>query len=175
MEGYAIDSDKIFVAGLSAGGAAAAIMGMTYPELYAAIGVHSGLSCGVASDVASAFAAMREGGRPRTVAARRGGSVRAIVFHGDADKTVNPINGDQVAGQYQTASSSLTSTTHGKSAGGVAYTRTTHADGAGRITSEQWLLHGVGHAWSGGSSAGTYTDPRGPDASREMLRFFLQS
>jgi poly(hydroxyalkanoate) depolymerase family esterase len=178
LHDFAVKPGRVYVAGLSAGGAAAAIMGATYPDLYAAIGVHSGLACGAASDLSSAFAAMRQGGL--TVAgglSRRGGSGRAvptIVFHGDCDTTVNPINGDQVISQSKAAADFRTTVSRSKAAGGISYTRTVHADENGLSMLEQWVLHGAGHAWSGGSSAGSYTDPRGPDASREMIRFFRQ-
>jgi len=94
------------------------------------------------------------------------------VFHGDRDKTVNQLNGDQVIDQSKEGIELYPTITSGQSAGGISYTRTIQADGSGRPMLEQWVLHGAGHAWSGGSPAGSYTDPRGPDASREMLRFF---
>jgi poly(3-hydroxybutyrate) depolymerase len=156
---------------------------MTYPDLYAAIGVHSGLACGAASDLPSAFAAMRQG---KAVPARRAGNVSCaelhgrvvptIVFHGDQDTTVNPCNGDQVIAQSRmTAPAELrTNGENGQVPGGYAYSRTLHTDASGRTILEQWVVRGAGHAWSGGSPAGSYTDPRGPDASREMLRFFIE-
>jgi len=171
MAEVAVDPAQVFVAGLSAGGAAAAIMGAAYPDLYAAVGVHSGLACGAASDVASAFAAMKRGGRPIVAAAHP--LVPTIVFHGDSDAAVNPVNGDQVIAQAKAGAHLSLTVSHGKAPGGIAYDRTVQADATGRPVLEQWLLHGAGHAWSGGSPAGSYTDPRGPDASREMLRFFL--
>ena len=97
---------------------------------------------------------------------------RAIVFHADRDSTVHPRNADQVMAQAAGPGLHAT-TTQGQVPGGHAFTRTTHADAAGRVLQEQWLVHGGGHAWSGGSAAGSYTDPRGPDASAEMVRFFL--
>ena len=170
MSEYAIDPSRVYAAGLSAGGAAAAIMGDAYPDLYAAIGVHSGLACGVARDMPSAFAAMKRGG----AGVKTGpGTVPVIVFHGDRDPTVNPRNGDAVAAQAR--DSSLRSRTEeGRVPGGHAWRRTIHLDAEGRTMVEQWLIRGAGHAWSGGSPAGSFTDPRGPDASREMLRFFLE-
>jgi class 3 adenylate cyclase/dienelactone hydrolase len=166
----AVDPTRVYIAGLSAGGAAAAIMGSAYPDLYAAICVHSGLACGAAKDLASAFAAMRHGRSPLPEGARH--PLPTIVFHGDRDKTVNPLNGDQVIAQSKAGIELYPTITSGQSAGGISYTRAIQADGSGRPILEQWVLHGAGHAWSGGSPAGSYTDPRGPDASREMLRFF---
>jgi poly(hydroxyalkanoate) depolymerase family esterase len=174
MRDFPIETGRVYVAGLSAGGAAAAIMGTTYPDLYAAIGVHSGLACGAARDMPSAFAAMRQGAPPVGSTRVRGPTVPTIVFHGDGDKTVNPLNGDQVIAQSKPAMKLQTTVVRGKALGGISYTHTIQTDDAGRSMLEQWVLHGVGHAWSGGSTAGSYTEPRGPDASREMVRFFLQ-
>jgi poly(hydroxyalkanoate) depolymerase family esterase len=173
MRDFAVDPVRVYVAGLSAGGAAAAIMGSAYPDLYAAICIHSGLACGAATDMPSAFAAMRQGGRRVVESATR--PVPTIVFHGDRDHTVSPVNGDQVIAQSKAMAALHPTVSHGRSAGGISYTRTVHADASGRPILEQWVLHGLGHAWSGGSPAGSYTDPRGPDASREMLRFFLET
>jgi len=175
MRDFRVEPGRVYIAGLSAGGAAAAIMGSTYPDLYAAIGVHSGLACGAASDIPSAFAAMRQGRSDLARAAGRvGRAVPTIVFHGDRDTTVNPVNGDQVIAQSKAAAHLGTTVTTGEASGGIRYTCTVQTDENGRSVLEQWVLHGVGHAWSGGSTAGSYTDPRGPDASREMMRFFLQ-
>ena len=174
MKEFPIASGRVYVAGLSAGGAAAAILGATYPDLFAAVGVHSGLACGAARDLPSAFAAMRQGGAGARSAGARPVIVPTIAFHGDADTTVNPVNGDQVIAQATPAAHLETSVSHGKADGGVSYTRTSKSDATGRSMLEHWVLHGVGHAWSGGSPAGSHTDARGPDASREMVRFFLQ-
>jgi poly(hydroxyalkanoate) depolymerase family esterase len=171
---FAVEDGRVYIAGLSAGGAAAAIMGATYPDLYAAIGVHSGLACGAASDMPSAFAAMTQGAGARSRRSPARVTVPTIVFHGDMDRTVSPINGDQIIAQSKASARFRVSVTHGESAGGVRYQRTDHGDEGGVSFLEHWVLQGAGHAWSGGDSAGSYTDPRGPDASREMLRFFLQ-
>ena len=178
MRDYAVDPQRVYVAGLSAGGAAAAIMGDTYPDLYAAIGVHSGLACGAASDMPSAFAAMQGGGVHRAAGAPRSGAQRrvvaAIVFHGDRDTTVNPRNADAVVAQSAQAAALKTHVEEGQVPGGHSYRRTLRTDANGQTVIEQWVVHGAGHAWFGGSPAGSYTDPRGPDATREMLRFFLE-
>ena len=171
MGDYAIDPARVYVAGLSAGGAAAAVLGETYPDLYAAIGVHSGLACGAARDMQSAFTAMQRGG----AVSRSANSARvmpAIVFHGDRDTTVNPRNGDAVAEQSAHGTTLAAQSEDGQVPGGHAFRRTRRVDADGRTVIEQWVVHGAAHAWSGGSSAGSYTDPRGPDATGEMLRFF---
>jgi poly(hydroxyalkanoate) depolymerase family esterase len=177
---YSVDEQRVYAAGLSAGAAEAAILAATYPDLYAAIGVHSGLACGAASDVASAFAAMRRSkpaGGLRSQSGQTGYSrtVPAIVFHGDQDTTVHPHNGDQVIAQLQESlhADLRMVIEHGRAPGGRPYTRTIYRDPNGDAMFELWITHGAGHAWSGGSPAGSYTDPQGPDATREMLRFFL--
>ena len=173
MRNYSIDPKRVYVAGLSAGGAAAAIMGTTYADLYAAVGIHSGLACGAASDLASAFMAMRQGAGSQAVA-EAGSPVPTIVFHGDRDTTVHPDNGGRILKQSARATSPTTKVLRGRVPHGHAYTRTILTDAGGRAISEQWNIHGAGHAWSGGSPAGSYADPRGPDATREMLRFFRE-
>lgn len=165
------DPTRIYVAGLSAGGAAAAILAATYPDLFAAAGVHSGLACGAATDMVSAFAAMN--GRRAVKEQPNGRMVPTIVFHGDADRTVNAINGDQVAMQASSGLLHAKDITRGEEAG-RAYTRTVERNAAGVEVVEHWKVHGAGHAWSGGSADGSYTDMRGPDASREMIQFFLK-
>ena len=174
MRDYSVDPKRVYVGGLSAGAAAAAIMGATYNDLYAAVGIHSGLACGAATDMPSAFAAMRQGGGPgRRGISGNGPPVPAIIFHGDRDTTVHPNNGDQVLEQAIGTTSTKKAVHRGRIPGGHEYTRTTHTDAGGSEILEHWNIHGAAHAWSGGSPAGSYTDPRGPDATREMLRFFL--
>jgi len=179
MHDYSVDAERVYVGGLSAGAAAAAVMGATYPDLYAAIGVHSGLACGAADDVISAFAAMRGdsrysagSGEATDILENRQPFVPTIVFHGDRDNIVHPRNADHVISCSLRALKWQKKVDRGCVPNGHAYTRTIHTDGNGRVMLEQWSIHGAGHAWSGGSPAGSYTDPRGPDAAREMLRFF---
>lgn len=173
MRDHAVQPRQIWIAGLSAGGAAAAVAAQAYPDLFAAVGVHSGVPCGVAHDVASAFGVMREG--TRRPALRPGQLVPTIVFHGDQDRTVHPSNGDGVIAQAATAAGGLrVREERGRVPGGHGWRRLAHLDATGRTILEQWVVEGAGHAWSGGSPQGSFTDPRGPDASREMLRFFLE-
>ncbi len=180
---YGLDPSRVYVAGLSAGGAMAVVMGRTYPDLYAAVGVHSGLPYASAHDVATAFAAMK-GTAPAGRAARPVLAVMpAIVFHGDSDKTVHHGNGERVTAEcapqpFSAASGKpiaaveQTEEQRGAVAGGYAYTRRLFRSAGGKVIVEQWVVHGAGHAWFGGNPRGSYTDPKGPDASREMMRFF---
>jgi poly(hydroxyalkanoate) depolymerase family esterase len=171
MSDFKVVQARVAIAGLSAGGAAAANVGAAYPDLFDAVGVHSGLACGAATDTPSAFAAMRAGARPDLT---RRSTVRTIVFHGDRDLTVNSVNGDQVIAQSKSTANLRVSVCQGQSPGGARYSRTVHTDASGDEVLEQWVVHGLGHAWSGGSPDGSYTDARGPDASRETVRFFFQ-
>ena len=197
---HRVDPNRVFVAGLSAGGAMADILGREYPDLYAAVGVHSGLPQGAAHDIASAFAAMQGGGAtsmlgrvtsngrsgqaregPTTGAAPDRAAPPTIVFHGDRDATVHPSNGEQVIGAVLgaiSAGSDVVASSERAAAAGRAATRTVHrrsrATPAEPSLAEHWIVHGTGHAWSGGSSSGSYTESAGPDASREMVRFFLE-
>ena len=173
---YEIDRRRVYVAGLSSGGAMAAVMKTTYPDLYAAVGVHSGLAYGAAHDLPSALEAMH-GRRRATAAGKRQDMTPVIVFHGDGDTTVHPRNGDEVLAQFlpgQRASASVprTDVQRGQAPDGHPFTRTLYRDDAGRVVAEHWLVHGGAHGWSGGSREGSYVDPDGPDATREMLRFF---
>jgi poly(hydroxyalkanoate) depolymerase family esterase len=181
---YGLDASRVYVAGLSAGGAMAAIMGTTYPDLYAAVGIHSGLAYAAASDLPSAFAAMSGNKLPGQRHSGRNPDARAvptIVFHGDGDTTVHPSNGeDAMARGTRDSAHGPDAKTNGRTtveqgeAKGRRYTRTAHLDRSGKPVAEHWVVHGAGHAWSGGNAQGSFTDGTGPDASREMLRFFLQ-
>jgi poly(hydroxyalkanoate) depolymerase family esterase len=180
IETYKVDTRRVYVAGLSAGGAMAAVMADTYPELYAAVGVHSGLPPGAAHSLPSALAAMKGGTagrgkrRSRPAHAAPTPKIPSIVFHGDADSKVHPCNGDQLVAAFSGGDSMPNSTTQqGQVPGGRSYTRRLFNERGGIATCEQWVVHGAPHAWSGGSPAGSYTDVNGPDASKEMLRFFL--
>lgn len=175
---HGLDADRVYVAGLSAGGAMAAVLASAYPDVFAAIGVHSGLPVGVAHDAPSAFAAMRsQGGRSRPASANGGTRVPAIVFHGDSDATVHPGNGhgvvEQSLGDAGARAGGATSIEQGMD-GGRSSTRTVHRAADGRVVAEHWLVHGAAHAWSGGDASGSHADPQGPDASAEMLRFFSE-
>lgn len=169
-----IDPKRVFVAGLSAGGAMAEVMSVTYPDLFAGACVHSGLAYGVASDTASAFVAMS--GKSQGRAKRARDRVRTIVFHGDADQKVHPTNGELILAEARAGlSRHHQETTQRGNANGRHYSRTVVADARGIPQVEYWNIEGLGHAWSGGSPEGSHTDGRGPDASREMIRFFLQA
>jgi poly(hydroxyalkanoate) depolymerase family esterase len=180
MATYCVDPERVYVMGMSAGGAMAAIMGATYPDLYAAVGVHSGLARGAARDLPSALAAMQRGGPEPELGQQTGTQARPplIVFHGDRDTTVHPRNGQRVLASVAHLSAGAPDqrpkVVQGQVPGGHAYTRTEYHDAQDRIVAEHWLVHGAAHAWSGGSPAGSFTDPHGPDAAAEMLRFFRE-
>jgi len=177
MSDFAVDPTRIFIAGLSAGGAMAAVMAGSYPELYAAVGVHSGVAHGAAHDFLSAFFAMQNGGTPGPA-----NPVPVIVFHGTHDSTTTPVNADKIIrarlaaemSQVGTAVALPRPTILQCDAAGRPYTRTIHLDRAGRTIAERWLVQGAGHAWIGGDPAGSYTDPKGPNATAEMVRFFQE-
>jgi len=195
IEARGIDADRVYIAGLSAGGAMASLVAAAYPEMFAAVGVHSGLPPGAARSLPEGLAAMRTGtggtALPASIPIRMRSKasplpaaelpVPAIVFHGDQDQIVHPRNGEQVLAavlRSHPRSTNLTDSRpvieQGVSPQGRRYTRSTHRSDTGRPIAEHWLVHGAGHAWSGGQAAGSYTDAQGPDASREMLRFFLE-
>lgn len=187
---HGVDLRRVFVAGLSAGAAMAVVMGESYPKLFAGVGAHSGLPYGSAHDIPSALAAMkgRRSGMPGIQSAPGGKSglrrkavqrVPVIVFHGDRDHTVQQTNGESIVKQAEEAHASEAgggmhvTTQEGISSGGRRFSRALHTDSEGQIRIESWTLHGGGHAWSGGHASGSYTDGVGPDASAEMVRFFM--
>jgi poly(hydroxyalkanoate) depolymerase family esterase len=184
---YRVDARRIFVAGMSAGASMAVILGAIYPELYVAVGAHSGLPYGAAHDMPSAFAAMQGGaalpGQFKPSGATSANRTEAsnwtptIVFHGDHDRTVNARNGDAIVEQVTAVGSDQQplrgNVQTGTAPGGRTYSRTEYVDHADQSVVEHWMVHGAGHAWSGGSPNGSFTDPTGPDASAEMIRFFF--
>ena len=178
MSAYHVDASRVYIAGMSAGGAMAAVMAATYPHLYTALGVHSGLAYGAAHDLPSAFAAMKQGAPQHTP--RLPELIPLIVFHGDRDTTVAPINAERLLDQWLQAATDGANilrdaeVKRGQVAGGHAYSRFIHRNASGRTIAEKWIIHQAGHAWSGGSPGGSYTDLRGPDASAEMVRFFSE-
>jgi poly(hydroxyalkanoate) depolymerase family esterase len=195
MSEYAVDPGRVYVAGISAGGAMAVVLGAAYPDLYAAIGVHSGVEYAAANNLLSAMKASRLGGPdpgrklqwPRALPAQPRRFVPLILFHGDRDRVANRINADQVVMQWALAQGvalSRTGTAHAgglptrvirdRVPGGRAYTRTTYHDPAGRDIMEKWIIHEAGHAWAGGDGQVMFMDPLGPNASFEMVRFFLE-
>ena len=175
MSNYAVDQARVYVAGFSAGGAMGAIMAATYPDLYSAAGIHSGLPHGAAHDLPSAFQAMRTGGNAGPPI-----DMPLIVFHGDRDNIVAPVNADRLIasciaarlGFDGSAGQGVSTTTDGGDIPGRRHSRRMYRDADGRVVAEQWIVHGGSHAWFGGSPVGSYTDAQGPDASAEMLRFF---
>jgi len=174
---HGVDQRRIFVAGLSAGGAMAAILGSVCPDVFAGVGVHSGLAAGAATNLPEALAAMQRGAPTSVVA--QGKVPPTIVFHGDADRTVHPDNGERIIEGWQQAAGATTGSAaptvqrQAGDRGKRGWTRRVHRDAGGRILAEHWCVHGAAHAWSGGDRRGSYTDASGPDASAEMLRFFL--
>lgn len=169
VRSHGFDRSRIYVAGLSAGGAAAAVLAHEYPDVFAACGIHSGLACGAAHDLPSALQAMRAGGGTAAPSSR---PVPTIVFHGDRDATVAATNATRIV-EAASAGQTLDRRVHnGRSTGGRKWTRTLLSDAGGRVMVEDWTVAGLGHAWSGGSSDGSYTDPTGPDASAAMAAFF---
>lgn len=181
---YAVDTARVWVAGLSAGGAMAVILGRTYPDLFSAVGCHSGLAHGSARDHYGAMLAMRDGASANALARTTAAvGVPIIVFHGDQDSTVHWSNSDGVVRQSidsyaarrgPRGGAPLVAREESGRASGRGFTRSVHHGAAGEVVAEQWTVHGSGHAWSGGSGRGSFTDANGPDASGEMLRFFMQ-
>jgi poly(hydroxyalkanoate) depolymerase family esterase len=176
ISAYNVDPGRVYIAGMSAGGAMAAIMVSEYPEIYAAAGVHSGLPPGCAHDLPSALAAMRGGTRAGKSTQGRRETTSApprpmIVFHGDADATVHIANATRLVQRFDAGPEAHSQVPRVGAGRACTVSRLVSADG---IDAELWIIHGAPHAWAGGNAEGSYTDPIGPDASAEMLRFFLE-
>ncbi|MCX7568835.1 PHB depolymerase family esterase [Tumebacillus sp. DT12] len=191
---YTIDSNRVYVAGLSAGGAMASVMGATYPDVFRGVGVAAGVEYNAADDSFTATSAMNYGAAYSPNSSgydiyREMGSYKrrmpTIVFHGTGDSTVHPSNATSVVGSWAQANdyvddasnndsvnATADATYTGTVSGGRSYTRYVYNDGAGRGLIEYYKVTGMGHAWSGGSSSGSYTDPSGPDATTIMWNFF---
>jgi poly(hydroxyalkanoate) depolymerase family esterase len=190
---WTIDPGRIYAVGLSAGAAMSVILGVTYPDIFAAIGVHSGFEYQATTTQSGVPGISRRGGpdpvKQGQVAYEAMGNfaraVPTIVFHGTSDPVINVINGDQVVQQwmqtntlasnntYSADFNAPTATTTGKAPGGLTYATYTWQDTSGNTIQEYWKVNALGHAWSGGNPAGTYTDPRGPDASQALYTFFM--
>lgn len=171
MSANKIDPSRVYVAGMSAGASAALVLATTYPDIFAAVGVHSGLPVGAAHDAISAGTAMQIGNPGRSHENR----VPTIIFQGDADKVVRERNARFITRRAVEPYENLEKTEKaGHVRGGREYLRTTHRIGKSRPYVDVWIIRGGGHAWSGGNGAASHTDPRGPDASREMVRFLLR-
>ena len=185
MARHPVDAQRVYAAGISAGGAMAALLAREYPEMFAAIGVHSGLRAGAADNMMAALSAMNNGAKVGTSdqpPTRISGAPQPalIVFHGDNDTTVSAKNGEQlVEAALQSAlgdkNAAFHETQQGQSDAGQRFTRNLYrAIDSDEVLVEYWLLHNTGHAWSGGSAKVSQTDPRGASATQEMLRFFLE-
>lgn len=173
---HGVTRDDTFVAGLSAGAAMAVILGEAYPDVFAAVGAHSGLPVGAAKDVPSAFAAMAGDALAGPDPVASGHRVRTILFHGSADRTVHPANAEGIAQRaHRVGPESSVQTTDTGDAAGRTYTRRISSDTDGIAFLEHWTIEGQGHAWSGGKPGGSHIDPTGPDASAEMVRFFFET
>lgn len=175
MREFGLDRDAVFVAGLSAGGGMASILADVYPDIFSAAGIHSGLARGTARNVVSAMRVMRKGGGTPACAptfAAPGSRVRRIVFQGDADRTVHPSNADTIIAAVL-GRDAVPAKIGKRTVQGRGYTRSDYAGPDGAALVELWMIEDAGHAWSGGRKAGSYTDSTGPDASAQMVRFFL--
>lgn len=166
--------NRVYIAGISAGGSAAAIIGAAYPDIFLAVGVHSGVARGTIRTLPSALAAMRGEGRAISTA-KAPRPLPTIVFHGDEDRVVHPSNAGGFLNALERSQPGplVSRSFYGKSDKGRDFTRKVHRSASGDVLLEDWTIHGSGHEWSGGSAFASYTDPSGPDASREMMRFFL--
>lgn len=175
-DGLRIDANRVYIAGLSAGGAMATITAGLYPELFAAVGVHSGLPAGSANSMIGAFSAMRRGSSAGEPAAN---AIPTIVFHGAQDQTVHPDNGEHISASALAALKKSgvafeKTETKVSSKGDKPAHRVVYQDASGKPLVEHWQVSNGGHAWFGGASAGSYTDPQAPSASQAMVAFFMQ-
>jgi len=168
VQAHGVDPARVWVAGLSAGGAMAAVLGETYPALFAAVGLHSGVPTGLARDVFTAMAVMKSG--PATLPTHAVVPPPTVIFHGDHDEVVHPANAEEAFRRFATMGPH--DTTQGRTAEGIPWTRHRVRDGLGCVRVEWWSVHGGGHAWSGGSAQGSHTGPAGPDATAAMVAFF---
>lgn len=165
---HEVDRDRVGVVGFSAGAAMAAVLAAVYPDVFCGAGVHSGLPHRAATDVGSAFAAMKS--PPQSVA--DGGPVPLCVIHGDADPTVAPANADAVVRSGLLArQGTREERTTGQVEGGRSWTRRRWSEDGGRVVVESWTVHGMTHDWSGGRAGASYADPTGPDASSLLVEF----
>ena len=173
-----LDARRVYVAGLSAGGAMAVILARTYPDLFAGVGVCAGMPYAAARTPTTALMAMRGGHRlaidAEEAAGVAAGCVRTIVFQGDCDRTVVPRNADTIVAAALSAFGPTTTEDDVGSSGGRAFRRVRHRTDEGIVAVERWTIHGAGHGWIGGAPA-AYSDPLGPDAARALLQFFLSS
>lgn len=175
MREFGLGRDDVFVAGLSSGGAMATILADVYPDVFSAAGVHSGLARGSAWDTLSAMSAMQNGGASKGLAAfvsNRSHPVRRIIFQGEEDRTVNPLNAGYIV-VAEVGGDGVPTKIDKRSVRGRDYSRSEYENTAGAVMIELWMIENAGHAWSGGRAAGSYTDIKGPDASAQMVRFFL--
>lgn len=181
MAGFRVDPARVYVAGVSAGGAMAVNVAASYPELFAAAAAHSGVAYRAAGGVAQALGAMQRGageavgammGAGAEAVQARGGPLPLLVIHGADDAVVRRINGDELFMQWAVAAGFGEPRTATETAGGLEVTRSWHGPAEAPVVARV-VVDGLGHAWSGGAAQGTYTDPRGPDASREIARFLL--
>ena len=173
---FNISERRVFAAGLSAGGAMAEILASTYPHQFEAVGLHSALPYGAATSLGNALTAMKGTSKlERAPSERDEVRSRRIVFHGSSDTTVHPSNGERIANQARQNSSLLTETAYTNHVNGRDVTRIILEDESGTPVIERWIISGGGHAWFGGNGQGSYTDQKGPNASREMVRFFLHT
>jgi poly(hydroxyalkanoate) depolymerase family esterase len=197
---YSVDPDRLYVAGVSAGGAMASILAATYPDVFAGVAVFAGAEFKAATSTSEGFAAMKHGGpdpaRQGQIAfeVMHGGFARTerrrmpvIVFHGTADKKVNWINADQTIAQWEKTNSCLAAedgnigflltekVSDGKVSDGYAYKKYSYLESDSHLLMEKWLVEGLGHAWSGSPKPRKYGDPKGPNASAEIWRFFCES